>query len=195
MGKSLVVNRQGDVVYFWEEGSGPSSAQERSAQKDRRRNRIAPEYFHATPGSLASGAKSEDRWSWVLRTRIPTGRLDIEFEPGERDEIRQQIFEAAPASLGGRGLERVDRRDGVRWVLDGGYRAMVRFSGTGPYCESTPKGSRRTRSTSCSAIRATSPESERGPSCGRSGRCATVASAGSGWARPADRRPRGCSAW
>ena len=24
MGKSLVVNRQGDAVYFWEEGSGPA---------------------------------------------------------------------------------------------------------------------------------------------------------------------------
>ena len=59
-------------------------------------------------------------------------RLDIEFEPEEREEIRQRILAASPASLGGRGVERVDRRDGVRWVLDGGYWAMVRFSGTEP---------------------------------------------------------------
>ena len=59
-------------------------------------------------------------------------RLDIEFEPEERDAIRERIFAAAPPSLGGRDVERVDRRDGVRWVLDGGYWAMVRFSGTEP---------------------------------------------------------------
>ena len=59
-------------------------------------------------------------------------RLDIEFEPEEREEIRRRIFAAAPPSFGGRSVERVDTRDGVRWVLDGGYWAMVRFSGTEP---------------------------------------------------------------
>ena len=37
LGKSLVVNRLGDVVFFWEDGSG--AAPKRSAKEEQRRNR------------------------------------------------------------------------------------------------------------------------------------------------------------
>ena len=39
LGKSLVVNRLGDVVFFWEDGSGLVTRRERSAKEEQRRNR------------------------------------------------------------------------------------------------------------------------------------------------------------
>ena len=59
-------------------------------------------------------------------------RWDLGFEPGQRQTIQQRIEAASPSSFGGRRVERIDTRDGFRFVLEGGYWALVRFSGTEP---------------------------------------------------------------
>jgi len=59
-------------------------------------------------------------------------RLDLEFDEGLRESTRGRLEEARPATLGGRRVVDIDLRDGYRFVLEGGYWALVRFSGTEP---------------------------------------------------------------
>ena len=59
-------------------------------------------------------------------------RWDLEFDAEERDTVRRRILEARPTELGGRKVEGTDTRDGVRFLLEGGFWALVRFSGTEP---------------------------------------------------------------
>jgi phosphomannomutase len=65
------------------------------------------------------GPHSYDRW-------------DLEFDVEERDAIRRRTLAARPTELGGRKVEGTDTRDGVRFLLEGGFWALVRFSGTEP---------------------------------------------------------------
>ena len=59
-------------------------------------------------------------------------RWDIEFDPEERAEIHSRLRRANPSTLAGKRVDRIDTRDGYRFVLEGGYWALVRFSGTEP---------------------------------------------------------------
>ncbi len=59
-------------------------------------------------------------------------RWDLEFDEEDRASILTNIQTAHPPSLGGRRVEAVDTRDGYRFVLEGGYWTLVRFSGTEP---------------------------------------------------------------
>ena len=59
-------------------------------------------------------------------------RWDVTFDPNQRAAIQARVTNANPSSLAGRRVENVDSRDGVRFLLRGGYWAMVRFSGTEP---------------------------------------------------------------
>ena len=59
-------------------------------------------------------------------------RWDLEFDEERRAEITDRIVEAQPESLAGIRVESVDTRDGYRFVLEGGYWVLVRFSGTEP---------------------------------------------------------------
>ena len=59
-------------------------------------------------------------------------RWDVTFDPNQRDSIQARVRRASPSSLAGRRVESIDTRDGVRFVLQGGYWALVRFSGTEP---------------------------------------------------------------
>ena len=59
-------------------------------------------------------------------------RWDLSFDPDQRDTIQARLRLANPASLGGKRVERIDTKDGHRFVLEGGYWALVRFSGTEP---------------------------------------------------------------
>ena len=59
-------------------------------------------------------------------------RLDLAFEDGRREEIRERLAKASPSALAGIRVEKKDTRDGVRFVLYGGYWALARFSGTEP---------------------------------------------------------------
>ena len=59
-------------------------------------------------------------------------RLDLQFEESQRSAILARLQHGAPASLGGKRVERVDTIDGFRYLLSGGYWTLVRFSGTEP---------------------------------------------------------------
>ena len=59
-------------------------------------------------------------------------RLDLQFDESQRSAILARLQRGAPASLGGKRVERVDTIDGFRYLLSGGYWTLVRFSGTEP---------------------------------------------------------------
>ena len=59
-------------------------------------------------------------------------RLDLHFDESQRAAILTRLQRGAPASLGGKRVERVDTIDGFRYLLSGGYWTLVRFSGTEP---------------------------------------------------------------
>ena len=59
-------------------------------------------------------------------------RIDLPFDPANRADAEQRIAAAPPVTLGGRRVAHVDTRDGVRFVLEDGGWALVRFSGTEP---------------------------------------------------------------
>jgi phosphomannomutase len=59
-------------------------------------------------------------------------RWDVVFDPTQREAIQARVRTARPSSLGGRAVEEIDMRDGVRFILEGGFWALVRFSGTEP---------------------------------------------------------------
>jgi phosphomannomutase len=59
-------------------------------------------------------------------------RIDVEFPEEERTGLQHLIETAEPASLGGMGVERSDRLDGVKYFLSDGGWGIVRMSGTEP---------------------------------------------------------------
>jgi phosphomannomutase len=59
-------------------------------------------------------------------------RIDAKFDDAKRAAIGQAIKSAEPKSLGGLKVASVDRRDGVRFELEGGSWAVARLSGTEP---------------------------------------------------------------
>ena len=59
-------------------------------------------------------------------------RWDLRFDETRRQEIESNVREHAPTTLGGKAVTAMDDRDGYRFVLEGGYWALVRFSGTEP---------------------------------------------------------------
>ena len=59
-------------------------------------------------------------------------RWDVTFDPARREEIQARLRLASPSSLAGRSVVEIDQQDGIRFVLEGGYWALVRFSGTEP---------------------------------------------------------------
>ena len=59
-------------------------------------------------------------------------RWDLKFDARRRDSIQARVKAARPSTLAGKRVEKVDARDGLRFVLEGGYWTLVRFSGTEP---------------------------------------------------------------
>ena len=59
-------------------------------------------------------------------------RLDLPFDEAHRGPIRDRLAAARPATLAAKPVAEIDTRDGFRFVLEGGYWALVRFSGTEP---------------------------------------------------------------
>ena len=59
-------------------------------------------------------------------------RLDLTFDESRRADILARLQSAAPSSLAGKRVEQIDTRDGFRYLLTGGYWALIRFSGTEP---------------------------------------------------------------
>ena len=59
-------------------------------------------------------------------------RRDLQFDPGERQAILERVAASTPDELAGIRVMETDTRDGFRFVLEGGYWALIRFSGTEP---------------------------------------------------------------
>ena len=59
-------------------------------------------------------------------------RWDLRFAARQRESIQARVNDARPSSLAGKRVEEMDTRDGLRFVLEGGYWALIRFSGTEP---------------------------------------------------------------
>ena len=59
-------------------------------------------------------------------------RWDLELDESDRAAVSGRLADARPATLGGLPVKTVDTRDGFRFVLEGGYWSLVRFSGTEP---------------------------------------------------------------
>ena len=59
-------------------------------------------------------------------------RWDLKFGVRQRGSIQARVETARPSSLAGMRVDKIDTRDGFRFVLEGGYWALVRFSGTEP---------------------------------------------------------------
>ncbi|MCH8061301.1 MAG: phosphoglucomutase/phosphomannomutase family protein [Chloroflexi bacterium] len=59
-------------------------------------------------------------------------RWDLQFEESQRQAIISRLEAAKPDVIAAKSVERIDTRDGFRYVLAGGYWALVRFSGTEP---------------------------------------------------------------
>ncbi|MCY4580890.1 MAG: phosphoglucomutase/phosphomannomutase family protein [Chloroflexi bacterium] len=59
-------------------------------------------------------------------------RLDLHFDEDLRDTVLTRLQGSAPAYLAGLQVEQVDTQDGFRYLLEGGYWALIRFSGTEP---------------------------------------------------------------
>lgn len=59
-------------------------------------------------------------------------RIDAQFDADKRAAISEALKSAEPSMLGGLGVQSTDRRDGVRFELEGGSWAVARLSGTEP---------------------------------------------------------------
>jgi phosphomannomutase len=59
-------------------------------------------------------------------------RIDVSYDESERANLAKLVASTSPSSLGGLAIESDDRRDGVRFNLEGGSWAVVRMSGTEP---------------------------------------------------------------
>jgi len=59
-------------------------------------------------------------------------RLDLAFPESQRRAISAAVATADPAELAGLQVETVDRSDGVRFILSGGWWVVARLSGTEP---------------------------------------------------------------
>ena len=71
----------------------------------------------------------------MLQQKVGTwnyDRWDLDFDEKRREEIRGKIDSAQPQRMAGMRVQDIDMRDGTRFVLEGGYWVLVRFSGTEP---------------------------------------------------------------
>lgn len=59
-------------------------------------------------------------------------RWDVSFDTAQREAIEGRVRLAQPSMLAGKSVVQIDDRDGIRFVLDSGHWALVRFSGTEP---------------------------------------------------------------
>jgi len=59
-------------------------------------------------------------------------RVDITLRGDEREAIRERVAAARPEAIAGLRVESMDTLDGFRFVLEGGWWLLLRFSGTEP---------------------------------------------------------------
>ncbi len=59
-------------------------------------------------------------------------RWDVSFDAAQRDGVTRRVRTSRPPTIGGRPVIGIDDRDGVKFQLEDGYWALIRFSGTEP---------------------------------------------------------------
>lgn len=59
-------------------------------------------------------------------------RLDVVFDSANRGAVESRLHETAPSQLAGTPVLAIDTVDGIRYRMEGGEWAVVRFSGTEP---------------------------------------------------------------
>lgn len=59
-------------------------------------------------------------------------RIDLKYHPNQYENIINRVNNANPSSLAGLQVQKIDKRDGFRFVLENDYWALIRFSGTEP---------------------------------------------------------------
>ena len=59
-------------------------------------------------------------------------RLDVVFDGANRAAVESRLHEVSPTELAGSAVVGIDSVDGIRYRMDGGEWAVVRFSGTEP---------------------------------------------------------------
>ncbi len=68
-------------------------------------------------------------------------RIDTKFDQAKTDEIRANVSQAKPETIGGLGVNEIVTIDGYQFIMEDGGWLLVRFSGTEPiirvYCETT----------------------------------------------------------
>ncbi|GMQ78358.1 MAG: phosphoglucomutase/phosphomannomutase family protein [Anaerolineae bacterium] len=68
-------------------------------------------------------------------------RIDTKFDQAKTDEIRANVSQAKPETIGGLAVNEIVTIDGYQFIMEDGGWLLVRFSGTEPiirvYCETT----------------------------------------------------------
>tara|TARA_B100000686_G_scaffold301635_1_gene337092 strand:- start:375 stop:899 length:525 start_codon:yes stop_codon:yes gene_type:complete len=59
-------------------------------------------------------------------------RIDIEFDPVDREKISNKLNDFQPQNISGLDLKKIDTRDGYRFILEDQSWCLLRFSGTEP---------------------------------------------------------------
>lgn len=83
---------------------------------------------------VRTGKRPSELVRWLADTVGPHAydRLDVHLAPRARAPAASALAERAPNRVGGLRVERLDTTDGLRFVFEGGYWALVRPSGTEP---------------------------------------------------------------
>ncbi|MBN18696.1 MAG: phosphomannomutase [Chloroflexi bacterium] len=59
-------------------------------------------------------------------------RIDLEIEENEKESLNNKIKYWAPTNIGASIVKEKNDKDGFKYILEGGYWALIRFSGTEP---------------------------------------------------------------
>lgn len=89
---------------------------------------LAAEMVCARGKGLA--AQLEDLWAVHGRSCI--SRRDVPLDDDLRKRLVERFFDSTPSEVDGMRVDRVDRTDGVRLLLEGGPWVLLRLSGTEP---------------------------------------------------------------
>ena len=72
-----------------------------------------------------------------------TSRMNLHLDESTKNNLLNYLINNTPQNINGKSVEKVDKRDGVKMILQDGSWILVRFSGTEPivrfYCEASNK--------------------------------------------------------